>query len=350
MDRDALEAIGDLRRVVAWTDIILARLSDAVVVVHGKLRVIRYCNDSFARLAGADRIFLLGTPLDEHLPQLRAWPLVDGEPRALVAVLGGSERVLEVESARVSEEKGETVVVVRDVTEARRQAEELLRSNAELETFAYVASHDLQEPLRKVILFCQQLEAHAQGRLDPESQRLVASAVGASRRMERLIRDLLAYARVSKTDAPLEPTDLNEILAQTLDDLQAAIAESGAVVTAETLPTVAGRGSQLGEVFRNLVSNAIKFHSALPPRVRVRAERQDRFWLFSVEDNGIGFEPAYAERIFQMFQRLHPASRYPGAGMGLSISRKIVLGHGGRMWAESQPGQGSTFRFTLPAS
>jgi PAS domain S-box-containing protein len=242
-----------------------------------------------------------------------------------------------------------------DIT-ARKQAEEelkqaaaeLTRSNAELEQFAYVASHDLQEPLRMVTSYLQLLERRYQGQLDEKADKFIAYAVEGAARMQTLIQELLAYSRVGTRGQPFAPTDCQAVAEAAVANLGAAIQESGAVVIRAGLPTVLADATQLTQVFQNLIGNAIKFRRAAPPQIHVGAEREKGAWVFRVRDNGIGIAPEFTERIFVIFQRLHSRDEYPGTGMGLAICKKIVERHGGRIWVESEPGQGSTFYFTLP--
>jgi signal transduction histidine kinase len=230
-----------------------------------------------------------------------------------------------------------------------RQKQELARSNAELQQFAYVASHDLQEPLRMVTSYVQLLERRYRGQLDADADDFIAFAVDGAARMQQLIQDLLAYSRVGTRGQPFAPADCQVVLNQVLSDLQVSIQESDAVVTRDPLPTVMADATQLGQLFQNLVGNAIKFRGDRRPEIHVSAERrEDGHWLFSVRDNGIGIEPQYAERIFLIFQRLHTRDEYPGTGIGLAICKRIVARHGGRIWVESEPGKGSIFYFTLP--
>ena len=236
---------------------------------------------------------------------------------------------------------------VREVLE--QQAADLSRSNAELEQFAYVASHDLQEPLRMVTGFVQLLDRRYRGRLGKDADEFIRFAVDGAARMKELIQDVLAFARAGTTGRLPAPTDCSDALDQGIANLSLAIQESGATITRGDLPTVMADHLQVVQVFQNLLSNAIKFRGDRRPEVQVKADRQGSDWVFSVLDNGIGIDPAYTSRIFNIFIRLHTREKYPGTGIGLAVCKKIVSRHGGRIWVESAPGKGSTFFFTLPA-
>jgi PAS domain S-box-containing protein len=239
------------------------------------------------------------------------------------------------------------VAAIRDITERRLQTEALARSNESLQQFAYVASHDLQEPLRMVSSYLQLLDRRYKDKLDDDAREFIAFAVDGAKRMQALIHDLLAYARAGQPHGVQVEVDLHEIVRQVLEDLALVIEETGAQVSVGPLPVVYGSPGQLGQVLQNLLSNALKFHKPQePPVVEISARRQDG-WAISVKDQGIGIDPQHAERIFRIFQRLHTRHEYPGTGIGLAICKRIVEQHGGHIWLE--PGsQGTVFTFTLP--
>ncbi|MFC6680807.1 ATP-binding protein [Nonomuraea ferruginea] len=237
---------------------------------------------------------------------------------------------------------------------ASDQADELRRSNGELEQFAYVASHDLQEPLRKVASFTQMLEQRYENELDDRARQYIHYAVDGAKRMQLLINDLLDFSRVGRVGGEKAPMDSGVAVRAALDNLSAAIEDAGATVTTGELPRVTGSPSQLTQLFQNLIENAVKFRGDEPPQVRIEAVERDGMWEFSCSDNGIGVDPKYADRIFLIFQRLHPRDVYAGTGIGLALCRKIVDYHGGRLWLDGDSGEtggrGTTFRWTLPAA
>jgi len=229
----------------------------------------------------------------------------------------------------------------------RQTAVELARSNKDLEQFAYVASHDLQEPLRMVSLHIQLLQRRYQGKLDEQADKYILRAVEGSRQMQTLIKDLLAYARVGTRGKELVPVNCEAVFDQAVTHLAAAVRESGAEVTRSALPSVRGDNTQLVQLFQNLIGNALKFRAERTPRVHLEAQQDGPYWRFSVRDNGIGIDPRYHDRLFVIFQRLHTKAEYPGTGIGLAICKKIVERHAGRIWVESEPGKGTVFFFTL---
>jgi PAS domain S-box-containing protein len=242
-----------------------------------------------------------------------------------------------------------------DITERKRAEaalreahEELKRSNSELEQFAYVASHDLQEPLRMVSSYTQLVQKRYGERLDADAKEFMAYVVDGAARMKQLIEDLLAYSRVGTKGREFRPTPVENALRRAVTNLRAAIDESGAQITHDPLPTVSADETQLAQLFQNLIGNAIKFRGPEKARIRIEAREEPSEWRFAIADNGIGIEPQYFERIFMLFQRLHAKGDYPGTGIGLAICKKVVERHGGRIWVESEPGKGSRFIFTLP--
>jgi light-regulated signal transduction histidine kinase (bacteriophytochrome) len=266
-------------------------------------------------------------------------PLLDGagKPRQYLAIRA------------VITERKKAEAELRDQTEILlRQKEELARSNADLEQFAYVASHDLQEPLRMVTAYTQLLSERYTGKLDESANKFIGYAQDGAFRMQVLIQDLLAFSRVGRKEDARAAVDCDEVLEEVRGLLASSIQESGAEINCSRLPTVIAVRTQMVQLFQNLVGNAVKFRGKEAPVISVGAAKQNGDWLFSISDNGIGIAPEYAENIFVIFQRLHARTEYPGNGIGLAICKKIVERYGGKIWVESQPGAGSTFRFTLP--
>ena len=246
--------------------------------------------------------------------------------------------------------------IARDITDRKRAEEhlrqakeDLERSNRELEVFAYVASHDLQEPLRKIKSFTDLLAMRYRGHIDERADKYIAYIVDGAERMQGLIMDLLTYSRVGRAEIARAPADLNEVLDRVLRDLETTLHGAGASVTRDPLPTLPVNAQQIGLVLQNLIANGVKFRGTAPPRVHVGARRDDADWVFSIRDNGIGIDPKYFAQLFQIFHRLHGRGEYPGTGIGLAICKKVVERHGGRIWVESTPGDGSAFLFTIPA-
>ncbi len=231
----------------------------------------------------------------------------------------------------------------------QRHNAELLRVNADLEQFAYSASHDLQEPLRMVSLFTQLLQAKYADSLDAEAEEYIGHAVAGANRMETLIRGLRSYLTITAVATPPDPADTKRVVARSLENLKLLIESSGAHCDIGELPAVRLQEVHLEQLFQNLIANGIKYRSEDVPNIRISAEKDDANWIFSVQDNGIGIDPQYQEQIFGVFKRLHRNDEYEGTGIGLAICKRIVDRYGGRLWVESQPGEGSTFRFSIPA-
>jgi PAS domain S-box-containing protein len=355
------------RRASAYNRSLLEASLDPLVTIgpDGKVTDV---NAAAERATGCARTALIGTDFSDYFTdpakaragyqQVFREGLVRDYPLELRHRDGRVMSVLY--NASVYRDEGGQVIGVfaaaRDITlrkraeeEIRRYAQDLQRSNQELEHFAYVASHDLQEPLRTVSSYSQLLARRYRGRLDADADDFIGFMVEGAARMQTLINDLLTFSRIGTRGKPFAPADAAQIVAAAKENLEAAIAETGAAITHAALPPLVGDPTQLTQLFQNLFSNAMKFrHPDQPPRIHVSATRQERAWQWSVHDNGIGIDPQFFERIFILFQRLHAREEYPGTGIGLALCKKIVERHGGRIWVESDPGTGSTFHFTLP--
>ncbi len=344
---------------------LVEQANDGVVIVQdGECK---FANKALGDICGYSPAQVMSIPFDEVLAPESADVVArirqtasEGNrapvQEAAVVRPDGTKRYVEVSVSPIQfDGKPAGMGIARDVTERkqademlRRQAEELQRSNSELEQFAYVASHDLQEPLRMVASYVKLLERRYKEKLDEDAADFIGFAVDGANRMHHLINDLLAYSRVGTQGNPFEPCDSGEVLMQALANLRASIEESGAVIAMDAMPGLEADESQLLQVFQNLIGNAIKFRSEESPTIHVSCREDEDNFTFSVRDNGIGIDPKYADRVFTIFQQLHDKSEYPGTGIGLAICRKIVERHGGRIWLDSNESSGTTFSFTIP--
>ncbi|HKZ54910.1 MAG TPA: ATP-binding protein, partial [Anaerolineales bacterium] len=340
---------------------LIESMSDPLVVLDGDGQVV-YVNTAAQQLIGHTPLEAVGLPVEEIWAEWPGW-MENVETgiettREVALGLGDEKTFYDMRVSPLLDWRKRLVgmvVVLRDISdrmraeeELRHYATELEHSNQELEQFAYVASHDLQEPLRMVAGYTQLLSRRYQGKLDADADEFIAFAVDGATRMQRLINDLLEFSRVGTRGKPPEVTDCEVVFERAVLNLKLAIEERHARVTHDPLPTLMADGSQLIQLLQNLIGNAVKFHGGRLPEVHIGASRENGAWLFRVRDNGIGIDPKYFERIFLIFQRLHNRTDYAGTGIGLAVCRKIVERHGGSIWVESEPGKGATFFFTIP--
>jgi PAS domain S-box-containing protein len=351
-----------LKKAVTFFESVISSAVDAIAVTDSEGKLIQF-NEAFSRMTKYSDEELKNMNFLQLIPE--KW-LAEDEMQFAKLLQGMAVTNSETELFRkdgsvfpvalslspLTDEEGKRTIMViaRDITEQKQVEEELKRSNTELEQFAYVASHDLQEPLRMVASYTQLLAKRYHGKLDAEADEFIAYAVDGANRMQALLNGLLDYSRLGTRGKPFKWTFCEAVFDQAVANMKVAIEHSRVLVSHDPLPTVMADEGQLVQLFQNLIGNAIKFCSRKRPRIRISAVKKNKDWVFSVRDNGIGIDPQYAERIFVIFQRLHTKEEYDGTGIGLAICKKIVERHGGRIWVESQLGEGSTFYFTIPVA
>lgn len=361
MHTELAQSTRDLQSSEARFYKLVEKIADSIIVVNDK-GIVRFVNPA------AELLF--DRKAEDFLGEMFGFPVVLGETTELDIIRRhGGTAVAEMRVAEIT--WGSEVAYLaslRDITDRKRvedhvrrmnaeleqrvheRTAELKRSNAELEQFAYIASHDLQEPLRMVASYMRLLERRYKDKLDADADKFINYAVDGAMRMQQLINDLLEYSRVDARGRDFTAVNFDVLVEQTLTNLKVAIEESGATITRDSLPTVQGDEIQLGQVLQNLVGNALKFRGEQPLHIHISATRRTGEWVILIRDNGIGIEPEHSQRIFEIFQRLHGRGSYPGTGIGLAICKKIIGRHRGHIWVESQPGQGSTFYFSIPDS
>tara|TARA_R110001592_G_scaffold16881_9_gene71583 strand:+ start:6304 stop:9144 length:2841 start_codon:yes stop_codon:yes gene_type:complete len=361
------EQTKELKTASDFKILVANNIPDFIFVKDAEFRIVE-ANNSFLSLYPEDvRKTVLGTTTlesyekkdaDEFLVNDRkAFDEGSSEAEEEITFPNGDKRVLFTKKVRFENTKGETFIlgISRDITDAKKAQEQILksnveleRSNTELERFAHIASHDLQEPLRKITSFIDQLDNHLGIQLDDDARLYMDFVTSGAERMQALIKGLLQYSTLTKSEADIQKLDSAEVLTLAIDNLSYKIAENEAKITAENLPKVYYDKVMLTQLFQNLISNAIKYRSKQAPEIVISAKKLSEFWEFSVQDNGMGMDEKYSERIFEMFQRLHRKEDIPGTGIGLSLCQKIVERYGGKIWMTSKPDIGSTFFFTVP--
>lgn len=356
--------LNELRATLGLLEIALGTIQDGILWTD-ETGVIQWCNAGFDNLTGRTHIEILGARFDDVLPleQSGSDPIetilkTPKEPLYYSLKKDDKTIILEITGSvfHVPHHPKSTVLVIRDITAAKaaeslvkKKSEELARSNKELEEFAFVASHDLQEPLRMVQGFTERLSQHLGDHIDEQAAKYMHYVTDGAIRMRTLIQDLLAYSRAGRNELRMVEMDFNELVDEVVDTLSAAIKASGVRLILHPLPRLTASPVMMRQVFQNLIANAAKFHGPKDPFIDVSAAWNGTEWVFTIEDNGIGIDPKYHGKIFEIFQRLHSMSQYPGTGIGLAICRKIVERHGGRIRVESEEGKGAKFHFTLPA-
>ncbi len=345
--------------------ILIEEMNEGVALLTTDLSIY-YCNGQLASMLQIPLENLIGKPITDFIPsdQLKKCKIPmkcssnsSCKEEIFIEAGDGIPMAIQINISFLEKIDGYYVIVT-DLTEQKKAEKELHnllkdleRSNEELQQFAYISSHDLQEPLRTIASFTQLLERRYKGKFDSDADEFMDYIVEAAKRMQRMILDLLEYSRVSTNNEEFKEINMAEALDEALFNLRGTIEHNNAIITHNDLPTVTGDKSQLSKVFQNLISNAIKFRKETePPEIYISATKDEtkNEYLFHVADNGIGMDPQYAERVFTLFQRLHTRDEYQGTGIGLSVAKRIIERHGGRIWVESELGKGATFCFTLP--
>ncbi len=359
-----------LRETTKYLENLIKYANAPIVVLNPKLNITR-SNHAFEILTGRSESDLVGKTIEMIFPKIKREEIMMsiirhreiGERWETVELPilrpNGETRIVVWNSAIIYGDDDKTVRSIiaqgQDITERKRaevslqkNIENLKRSNEDLERFAYVASHDLQEPLRNIVSFSQLLERRYKERLSPDADEFIGFIVDGTKQMQALVQDLLEYSRINTQATMFRTMDSAKVLDRVIQNLYSSIQESHTIIKSSSLPMVYADPEQVSLIFQNLISNSIKFHSNEPPLIHISAENNGEMWKFAVQDNGIGIDSAFYDRIFVIFQRLHTRDKYTGTGVGLAIVKRIVERHGGRIWVESEVGKGSTFFFTLP--
>jgi len=374
LERRVSQQTGELQQQLAELETLYGQLALGIGFLDKELRFVRV-NEKLASITGVPAAVHLGRGLREILPGTlvdsleplcrrtlsTGEPILEYELRGPLPTDPHSQRHWLIGCSPVKTDRGAVFglqIIVQDITDRKaieyalqHTNEALRRANDDLGQFAYIAAHDLQEPLRTVVTFSEIVQRDCRETLEPRTQEHLRHIVAAGKRLSKLIADLLAYSRAAAEDTRLtQYVNLDQVLNSVIDGLKTRITETNARIDHDPLPVVQGDAARLEQIFQNLISNAIKYRRAdQPPRIAVKANRQNGNWVFSIQDNGQGFKQDYADRIFGIFKRLH-GQDVPGSGIGLAICKTVVERHGGKVWAESQPGEGSTFYFTLPSN
>jgi signal transduction histidine kinase len=337
---DTKESFAPVHKLRSWLLIIGIIIVCAVIVTAWFIsksisKPIQALQKGAETIGSGNLDYKVGTKINDEIGQLsRAFDRMTESLKTIT--VSRDELVKEINDRKQAEEKLKNILIA------------IERSNKELQQFVYVASHDLQEPLRMVASYTQLLKDRYKDKLDNDAKDFIQFAVDGATRMQRLIKDLLTYARIGAKNKPFGPINCNSLLEQTVADLRFVIGENNAIITNDNLPTVTWDIGQMRQLFQNLITNAIKFQSQESPRIHVSAKKRGNEWIFSVQDNGIGIDPQYKDRIFMIFQRLHSREDYPGTGIGRAICKRIIERNGGRIWVDSEISKGSTFYFTIP--